>query len=210
MFYLSKRVTRGEPGESKLATRHSPPATSAGFTLVEMMVAIALFSVLIAVAVGGFSRALRAQEEVASLLAAQSNVSLALEQMTREIRTGSGFCPEGQGPCDCNQAGNDTLSCANLAFLNAEGQEVSYEVQNGELQESVAGSSYTPVTGSNVTIPYFNVIIFGTSVDDDHWSPRVTIQLGVTPNDPALLSNVLNLQTTVTARTMDCDDSGNC
>ena len=63
-----------------------------GFTLVELLVAMALFSILMAIAAGGFVRALRSEREVSAMMAAESNVKLALEQMAREMRTGYLFC----------------------------------------------------------------------------------------------------------------------
>ena len=72
---------------SALTVRNSRSA----FTLVEMLVAIALFSVVVSIAVGGFTRALRTQRQVIALIAANSNMSLALEQMAREMRTSINF-----------------------------------------------------------------------------------------------------------------------
>ena len=69
-------------------TIYHPPkhAAVSGFTLVELLVAIGVFSILISVAVGTFARALRTQRQTAALIAANSNASLVLEQMAREIR----------------------------------------------------------------------------------------------------------------------------
>ena len=96
------------------------------------MVAIALFSILVAIAVGGFARALHTQGEISSLLSAQSNVSLAIEEMTREIRTGNDFCPTGGGTfaCSCSYINPDadTETCQSLAFTNADGQDVVYKL----------------------------------------------------------------------------------
>ncbi len=45
----------------------------AGFTLVELLVAIALFSIAVSVAVGGFVRVLRTQRQIVALIAANSS-----------------------------------------------------------------------------------------------------------------------------------------
>ncbi len=62
-----------------------------GFTIVELLVAMGIFLIVVEIAVGGFVNALRAQKQVAALIAAEGNADLALEQMAREIRTGY-FC----------------------------------------------------------------------------------------------------------------------
>ena len=59
---------------------------------MELLVAVALFSILMSIAAGGFVRALRSEREVSAMMAAESNVNLALEQMAREMRTGYLFC----------------------------------------------------------------------------------------------------------------------
>jgi prepilin-type N-terminal cleavage/methylation domain-containing protein len=193
----------------------NPKRSNVGFTLIELLVAIALFTTLIAVAVGGFTNALHTQRQISSLIAADSNVSLAIEQMAREIRTGSDFCPLGSGGNPlCEQTGSDSFTSApvydNLAFLNALGQTVVYKLQNGVLEKSIdGGDTFAPVTGSNTTVDYFMTTLSGNTVGD-HWNPRVTFSIGVSPKDPTLASEVLNLQTTVSVRAIDCDASGNC
>src|SRR5260221_302855 len=66
-----------------------------GFTVMELLIAMALFSVVISIAVGGIVISLRGQRELAELIAADNDVSLALEQMAREVRTGFAFCRGG-------------------------------------------------------------------------------------------------------------------
>src|SRR6185295_7895950 len=84
-----------------------------GFTLVELLVAITLFSIAISIAIGGFVRALHTERQLIALIAANSNASLAIEQIAREIRTGTGFaCASGESPC------------SELSFTNAGGAVV--------------------------------------------------------------------------------------
>jgi len=186
-----------------------------GFTLVELMVAIALFSILVAVAVGGFTRALRSERQAGDIIAAESNVSLALEQMAREVRTGSDFCPTTVSGNLCGDPSVDAATGVadvypNLAFTNAEGAVVVYALQDSVLMKSVdGGSTFSPVTADTVSVPYFAAEIAGNSAGD-HWPPRVTIDLGIVPNDPSLAGQILHLQTTVSARAIDCDAGGNC
>jgi hypothetical protein len=142
-------------------------------------------------------------------------VSGAIEQMAREIRTGSNFCPvgaNGASLCVCNgvDPGTGASVCSNLAFINADGETVAYELQDGVLIKSVDGGvTYSPVTGADATIPYFSVLLFGNT-PGDHWNPRVTLSIGVTANNSTLTNQTVNLQTTVSARAIDCDAGGNC
>ena len=201
-----------------------------GFTLVELLIAIAIFSILVAIGVGGFVHALHTQREVASLIAAQSNASVALEEMTREIRTGYLFCttpnnennPEAAVPGICQadslglgsgctktgDANDPTWVCNDIIdFYNADTQNVDYELVNGSLQRSQTGpaGTFTTITGDNVTISNLTFTIFGNK-EGDNWPPRITISMGVAPSstDPAVAGDVLHLQTTVSAREIDC------
>jgi prepilin-type N-terminal cleavage/methylation domain-containing protein len=198
-----------------------------GFTLVELLVAIAIFSIVIAIGVGGFVHALRVQREIAGLVAAQSNGAIALEQMAREIRTGYLFCTApGSDPGDPSQpnsacaagcavgvsASGNVWTCNSiLDFFNADGQNIDYALAGGLLERSDGGSqgTFTPITGDNVSVKYLTFTIFGNT-EGDQWPPRITVSMGIAPNstDPAVANDVLNLETTVSAREIDCTQGG--
>lgn len=189
-----------------------------GFTIVETLVAIGLFSILIAIAAGGFTRALRTQREAAALISAQSNAGLAIEQIAREARTGYLFCdnpaspiPAPRPPCappHCSINGAVWM-CDLLDFFNAQGENVQYSLGGGGVLDRSAGGAAQPITSDNVKIDYLKFTIFG-NIEGDTWNPRITVNMGVSPNsnDPALVNNVLNLQTSVSARGIDCGPAG--
>ncbi len=196
-----------------------------GFTLIELLVAIALFSIIVSVAVGGFVNALRTQRQITSLISAQSNAGLAIEQAAREIRTGYLFCDQpgntagaslvdpacaGTNPAtnlpDCSIAGNgDLMTCDLLAFFNAQGIHVKYSLVNGVLMRQEDGGAEEAITSPDVTVDTLSFTIFGNQ-EGDHWNPRITMSMGVSPNstDPAVKSDVTNIQTTISARSIDC------
>jgi prepilin-type N-terminal cleavage/methylation domain-containing protein len=200
-----------------------------GFTLVELIVTIAIFTITITIAVGGFTNALRTQREVAALISAESNVSLALEQMTREVRTGYLFChdpgattpssscadPTTGAACVVSTdaaTGDPIWTCNAINYYNAASNEVNYALVKGALvkkDSSVDGDAAQSITGSNVSVKYLHFILFG-NLEGDHWTPRITIALGLTSSstDPAVENDVFNLETTVSARTIDCIPSG--
>ena len=208
------------------------------FTLIETIIAIGLFSVLVAIGVGGFTTALRSQRQAGALLGAQSNVSVAVEQMAREIRTGYLFChvpgvnsstaiSGACKPCDVTYStysdpsapvvssdppGETNLpiwTCSALQFYNSNSALVTYSVTpSGTLmRQDSAENNDTPeaITNGNVTVKYFKVTLFGNT-EGDNWTPRITVALGIAPSstDPALQNNTLNLETTISARLIDC------
>jgi prepilin-type N-terminal cleavage/methylation domain-containing protein len=64
-------------------------SSSAGFTLMEMLVAISLFSLIIATAADIFMMASRSQRKVFDLQAMQASSRFTIEAIVREIRTGT-------------------------------------------------------------------------------------------------------------------------
>jgi prepilin-type N-terminal cleavage/methylation domain-containing protein len=199
-----------------------------GFTLIEMLVTVGLFTIIITIAVGGFTDAIRTQREVSSLISAQSNVSLTLEQITRQVRTGYLFCtaPGNIQPvvagntngadvdCGCTLASPSDPTgawvCSGLDFYDAGGDHIVYQSQDGALMESINGMAPQSVTGDTVVVKNLQFQLFGQT-EDDHWPPRVTISIGIAPSstDTAVSNDVVNLETTVSAREIDCVPNAN-
>ncbi len=171
----------------------SKSVSVSAFTLIELLVAIGLFSVVTSIAVGGFANALRSQRQTAGLLAANSNVSLVIEQMTRELRTGYDFCT--------------TIACplrTELRFTNARGEKVAYQLANGAIERQAipAGGGAAPferITGDNVTVAHLEFYLSG-NLPNDGAQPRITIGVGVSSKEHGVSGNVVNLQTTVSPR----------
>ncbi len=151
-----------------------------GFTMIELLVAIGLFVVVVSVSSGIFIKSLRTQRQIVSLMAANDNASLSLEQIIREIRTGRAFSSNG----------------SQLSFTNYLEEPVTYELDSNSIKRN--GKS---ITASNVNVVYFNIHLLGEGINDG-LSTRATISLGVSAKG-LLESFITNLQTTVSARTID-------
>ena len=182
-----------------------------GFTLVELLVAIALFSILVSIAAGGFVRALRSERQVSAMISAESNISIALEEMTRELRTGYLFChdPGSTSPtpaCGCSSPNGQTpWTCQGIEFYNANGEQVDYALQNGLLERSDSaedGGVFAPLTSQNVSTTHLSFMLFG-NLENDYWNPRITVAVGVEPNDNSVSWSEANLETTISARSFD-------
>lgn len=101
-----------------------------GFTLIEMIVSLGVFSIVVLAAVGALLMLIGTNRQLQGEQSVMTNLSFALDSMTREIRTGTHyFCdsrpntsashPGGQSNMfnpenDLDQAlGDTTLDCAN-------------------------------------------------------------------------------------------------
>jgi prepilin-type N-terminal cleavage/methylation domain-containing protein len=170
-----------------------------GFTLIELLIAVSLFAIAVAIAAGGFVRALRTQRQLIALISANSSASLAIEQIAREIRTGSGFDCSAGVP---NAFGG--LTCQDLSFTNAAGEPVVYSLQadadgaDDVLARTAGTGAPEALTPADTQISNLQFILFNNSA----YPPRITITMGVTAKSYGLDSSVTNLQTTVSSRAL--------
>ncbi len=177
-----------------------------GFTLIELVVSMAIFIVILTIAVGGFVGALRSQRQVAALISANNNVSLALEQMAREIRTGRNFC-------------YPSCAAGELAFTNARGELVTYRkspsgatIERGVSTDGGSTYDFQPITGRNAFVWSLNFFLSGQGGpadplgDDpsvDRWPTRVAIAVSVSAKETGVSEGVIRLQTTISSRQDD-------
>lgn len=181
-----------------------------GFTLVDLIVALGVFAVVASIAAGGFALALRTQRQAASLIAANNNASLAIEQMAREMRTGRVFCdnrPQPDGG-DTGTAGIPSCSAylsgdrSKIGFIAATGETIEYRLASGGAIERGAGGVFVPITGGKVLVFDLKFDIRGND-ENDGIQPRITIALGVSSREPGLSESKTRIQTTVSSRPPD-------
>jgi type II secretory pathway pseudopilin PulG len=164
-----------------------------GFTLVEVLIAIASFIIIVSIIIGGFSGALHSQRQAIALLNANYNSSLVLEQMAREIRMGTNFCVNQTTPCSESQ----------LVFTNAYGQKVVYRLNNSGIEKSIdGGTSFKKITADDVVVDYLKFILSGQNFGDGKQT-RITILLGIKSKESGVSGSVINLQTTISPRFLD-------
>lgn len=119
--------------------KYSDRRFTAGFTLVELLVAMSIFIVIVTVAVGVFVNALKEQRFLTNEMAMNNNMGLVLEEMAREMRTGYQFQAAG-GSCGSN--GSTGISFYNSQDSNATGGSAStvYSFANGGITRQETGA----------------------------------------------------------------------
>ncbi|MCS6789052.1 MAG: prepilin-type N-terminal cleavage/methylation domain-containing protein [Patescibacteria group bacterium] len=164
-----------------------------GFTLIELLVAISSFIVIISIAIGGFSSALKSQRQAIFLMNMNNNISLVLEQMSREIRTGFNFISQCQNyPCYSNQ----------LSFTNAYGQNVVYKFSNNNIERQIGANQSKQIIANNISVQYLRFYIDGI-LQGDNKQPKITILIGISPKDKTTSNIISNIQTTISSRVLD-------
>jgi len=171
---------------------------SKGFTIVEMLVAMSLFTVIISITTSIFIRSLRTQRYANALLAANSNASLAMEQMARDIRTGSKFCQDTGSVTDCGNIINGAYE--KLSFSSATRGTITYarDASSGALTQTIYGKE-APITASNVTVKKLSFYVQGNILNDSQ-AARITIVLQISAPGTPFADSAINLQTTVSSR----------
>ncbi len=179
-----------------------------GFTLIESLVATAIFVVVIAVGTGVFLTISRAQQKAVSVSETQQDARFALEAMVKEVRMGT---IDYQYYTD-----NDIILSKGITQLAIQGSDKNYLVfrkGDGNQLEVAINPSYQKSPGNFQAMTRTDVIVekltfFINPIYNPYQSgvekrqPRVTILLQAKvedKKDPAKTS-VIDLETTVTSR----------
>lgn len=176
-----------------------------GFTIVELIVATAIFVVAVSVVTGIFIRSVKIQRLVNDVMAMNSNASLGLEQIMREIRTGFDFQIINTGNvCDTPHASFDTGLGDTLTFTRARGDVLTNVIYHwnqveADIERTEGASPFSVLTAANVKV---RRLCFLLSRENDAISSpwRVSLFLKIGPRGDSSPENIINLETTVSAR----------
>jgi len=199
---------------------------SSGFTLIEIIVSLALFSVVITIAVGALLVLIASNRQLQNEQSVLSNLSFALDSMTREIRTGSNYyCSFGSSfnpgnlgqSINCQSAGGD-VDFHGIAFdeggrsvtQSATDSRISYffDRNDGKLYRQLSGRLPQSIVSDGIFIANAQFFVTGATRVDT-LQPRITIVIEAYNSradadaDAATRERAYVIQTTVTQRTLD-------
>jgi type II secretory pathway pseudopilin PulG len=168
-----------------------------------MVVAVAIFSMVMVIAMGALLSVINANRQNQAIQTAVSNLNLALETLSREIRVGSRYHCGASGtlttPQDCLTNGEDYLS-----FLSFEGYQIVFRLNSKRLERSDdGGSSFLFLTSPAVSLEEVKFYVSGSDSTDDI-QPRVVITAsGYVEVGSQKEKSYFDLQTTVSQRLID-------
>lgn len=182
-----------------------------GFTLIEIVTSVAIFSIVMVIALGALLSMSESDRKAQTLKSVINNLNFSLDAMSRAMRTGVNYhCDVTQLPVttprDCDQSSSGATS---IAFLSAEGQTIRYCRGNGSTCNS-SGTAvlvskgtgfYAPLTASEVTIT--NLQFYVTGAQSATLQPHVVILLSGKVPVSASQTSSFDLQTSVTQRLYD-------
>ncbi len=166
-----------------------------GFTLVEIIVSVAIFTIVVLIAVSALLSIVDINRKTQATKAVMDNMSFALESMTREIKVGTNY----------QVSGVNTFS-----YLNSAGDTVEYRLNGeGQIERLINGVAPITITSPEVTIknaekgvPVFT--LFG-ELPTDKIQPFLLIRILGSANlgSTAKTQSDFNLQTSVSQRVLD-------
>jgi len=179
-----------------------------GYTLVEMIIAVALFTAVMVIAASAYLSMISLNRHARATNDIVSNLSFAIEAMSRSIRTGSNY--------GCNAT--DGLNCwdpsgsSKFSFTNDQGQKVIYILKSdGRIGECIGVSTCSdtaasPLTDTRITVSSLKFIVNGVGASGSNATlqPRVIISVSgnIIPN-PGVPAIGFTIQTGATQRLLD-------
>jgi len=182
-----------------------------------MLVSVFLFSVVMAISLGTLIVLLDANAKAQGVQSVMSNLSFALDNMTRNIRTGRNYYCVNSPIINIFPAIVSTSDCDAGRFIlfrdGRTGYMVSFRWEDGIIQRSIKPASGTQGPWLDVTSPELYITTFdvkvsgsqqytgGTSGDAEQPNVSILIQGYIVSDDDTDVD--FTLQTNVTQRTID-------
>jgi prepilin-type N-terminal cleavage/methylation domain-containing protein len=170
---------------------------SSGFTLIEMIVAVSIFTIVVFISIGSLLSISDANKKSNSLRTVMDNLNFAMENMSRSIRTGDNYLCNGVGNCP---SGKD-----NFTFTDQNGVSVKYSFVEtnglGMINISKAGGPPLRITSPDVDIDKLSFFVIG--VGPNNGQPRVVISIIGVAGIKVKLKSKFSIQTTVSQRAID-------
>lgn len=169
--------------------------------MIEMIVAVALFSVVMLIAGATLMSLVYANRKAQALQSVMNNLDISLDDMVRNIRTGSGY------NCD-NATGGDCSSGGNAFYFTAFGatEQTEYlfggSCPTGRICILEGNSQPEPITAPEVDITNLQFYVVGTTQGGGQ-QPKVVIAIQGEAGSQAAASTTFDIQATAVQRVLN-------
>jgi len=145
------------------------------YTLLELIVSIGIFSIVMLTATGAYIKLIDLDRQARGTNDVVSNLSFAVDSMTRAVRTGKDY--------KCNITGTNCTNTSSpgtsLRFTDEQGRTVTYELESGQIKATIVpltGSTISAkLTDPRITVSTLNFYVRGVSVESGtKIQPQVT------------------------------------
>ncbi|MDO8183680.1 MAG: type II secretion system protein [bacterium] len=165
---------------------------TAGFTLVEMMVAVGIFVIVAFIVTTAFLSLADANRKAQNIRLVMDNLNFAIDSMALKMREGNKY--------NCTTY----PECSDLSFIRSDGFGATYQFSAGsggslgrilgcKSSDSSSCSAIVPITAPQIDIKKFSVILSGTT-------PKAALLLIQGTAGSGKTLSTFNIQTTVSER----------
>jgi len=146
---------------------HDSKFNEKGFTLLELLLAISLLSLVITITIGIFVSGSKSQRKIIELSVAQREGGYLMETISRELRMATAIAVSQQNNQD-----------SDLVFTNYDGDPTTYELNGGRILRNSS-----PISSSDVIIENLKFYVSDTFIDTQ---PLITIVMKVKTKDTTI------------------------
>jgi len=204
--------------------------TERGFTLIEIMVSVSIFTIVMTISMGALLSILDTNRKAQALKSVMNNLNFALESMTRDLRFGMYYqCGYGGGavtPSDC-AGGESSIGMISNRDIDGDGKisdsgdiiAYGFKVTNpstgegqifkaikGENPSNISASGVFPITAPEIKIQSLKFYVSGSD-QSDTVQPKILLVVKGYAGTKDNIKSYFNLQTTISQR---CFDIGTC
>lgn len=182
-----------------------------GFTLVEMIVAIGLFSVVMLVSVGALLALINANRKAHALQSVMNNLNITLDGLVRATRMGSTYHCGGSGTspplaaADCSE-GDSTFAFEPYGNTSVDQPWIYSFAQDengtGRIYKSENGQTAVAITAPEVSIEDVKFYVVGT-LRGDSVQPKVVVVIKGTAGLSQSNKTTFHIEATAVQRVLD-------
>ena len=151
--------------------KYAPRTTAKAFTLIELMVSIALFSIVISTVATSYLNLLSIERQVRATNDIANNLNFVVDTMARSIRTGTNYQCGGVGGGNCSTANSafafkDDSGNTNTYVLDSTNHAIG-ECPNQTTTCVVGSGTYAAITDPRITVNRLDFYVRGVGTGDN-------------------------------------------
>lgn len=202
---------------------HIHKQAARGFSLIEVLVSLSIFTIVMTISIGVLMVLIDANARAQNTQSVMTNLSFALDSITREIRTGTDYyCASSNQLPVTGETSNNCVNGGEALAFNEGGQSltddaisrrIAIRLRNGVIERRLGNgdnlgtidedSDWAPLTSSNIQVNELTFFVTGATRSDTE-SPTVTIYIsGVAGNTEDDTDSAFQIQTTVVQQLLD-------
>ena len=178
-----------------------------GFTLIEIMVSLAIFAIVMTIAAGSLLTIVNANRKSQSLQSVMNNLAFALENMVRNMRTGTSYHCGSLGnlgtPQNCS-GGDDFLALEAVGGSSGVvSDQIVYRLNGSRVEKSGdGGANFLPITAPEIEVT--NLVFYVEGADSgDGEQPKIIMTIAGNAGNRPETNTSFSLQTSISQRILD-------